>query len=146
MISTFTCFDDIAQLIEQEFVVSSSVQALLHVAVELIHHPLHICVLVLLDTRHIETVTPQSDINREQATSATLQKINNNNLRMRCKSLNEREIIFLILILIFHSQKQSHSSQHYPKPHSCIPLHCCILAQGTLPSPKTRPPEPHSSD
>lgn len=44
-----TCFDDVTQLIEQEFVVSSSVQALLYVAVEFIHHTLHICVLVLLD-------------------------------------------------------------------------------------------------
>lgn len=51
IISPFTCFDDVAQLIEQEFVVSSSVQALLHVAVEFVHHALHICVLVLLDTR-----------------------------------------------------------------------------------------------
>lgn len=50
--STFTCFDDVTQLIEQEFVVSSSVQALLHVAVEFVHHTLHICVLVLLDERH----------------------------------------------------------------------------------------------
>lgn len=48
----FTCFDDVGQLVEQEFVVSSSVQALLHVAVELVHHALHVCVLVLLDTRH----------------------------------------------------------------------------------------------
>lgn len=52
IMSTSTCFNDVAQLIEQEFVVSSSVQALLHVAVEFVHHTLHICVLVLLDTRH----------------------------------------------------------------------------------------------
>lgn len=52
IIATFTCFDDVTQLIEQEFVVSSSVQALLHVAVEFVHHTLHICVLVLLDARH----------------------------------------------------------------------------------------------
>lgn len=59
MWSTFTCFDDVAQLIEQEFVVSSSVQTLLHVAVEFVHHALHICVLVLLDARHTEIATPQ---------------------------------------------------------------------------------------
>ncbi len=61
--SPFTCFDDVAQLIEQEFVVSSSVQALLHVAVEFVHHTLHICVLVLLDARHTEIATPQPRIN-----------------------------------------------------------------------------------
>lgn len=63
--SQFTFFDDVAQLIEQEFVVSSSVQALLHVAVEFVHHTLHICVLVLLDTRHTEIVTPEPCKNTE---------------------------------------------------------------------------------
>lgn len=58
----FTCFNNVAQLIEQEFVVSSSVQALLYVAVQFIHHALHIRVLVLLDTRHTEIATPQPRI------------------------------------------------------------------------------------
>lgn len=62
---TSTCFDDAAQLIEQEFVVSSSVQALLHVAVEFKHHALHICVLVLVDTRHTQIATSQFCINTE---------------------------------------------------------------------------------
>lgn len=50
--AAFTCFDDVTKLVEQELVVSSSVQTLLHVAVQFVHHSLHICVLVLLDTRH----------------------------------------------------------------------------------------------
>lgn len=45
-----TCFDDVAQLIQQEFVVSACVQPLFHVTVELINHALHVRVLVLLDT------------------------------------------------------------------------------------------------
>lgn len=61
----FTCFDDVGQLVEQEFVVSSSVQALLHVAVELVHHALHVCVLVLLDTRHTDIAIPAFPINTE---------------------------------------------------------------------------------
>lgn len=75
---TFTCFDDVAQLIEQEFIVSSSVQALLYVAVEFVHHALHICVLVLLDTRHKEIGSVQSCTNTEieyqNSASATRQK------------------------------------------------------------------------
>lgn len=75
---TFTCFDDVAQLIEQEFIVSSSVQALLYVAVEFVHHTLHICVLVLLDTRHKEIGSVQSCTNTEieyqNSASATRQK------------------------------------------------------------------------
>lgn len=59
IVSPPTCFDDAAQLIEQKFVVSSCVQPLLHVAVEFIHHTLHICVLVLLDTRHPDITAPQ---------------------------------------------------------------------------------------
>lgn len=65
VISAFTCLDDVAQLIEQELIVSSSVQALLYVAVELVHHALHICVLVLLDTRHKEIGSAQSCANTE---------------------------------------------------------------------------------
>lgn len=57
----FTCFDDVTKLVEQEFVVSSSVQTLLHVAVQFVHHSLHICVLVLLDTRHSTQVASQLD-------------------------------------------------------------------------------------
>lgn len=54
-----TCFDDVTELVEQELVVSSSVQTLLHVAVQFVHHSLHICVLVLLDTRHsTQVATP----------------------------------------------------------------------------------------
>lgn len=45
-----------------------------------------------------------------------------------------------------HSQRQSHSSQHYPPPYPYTPLHCCILALGSPRSPERRPPEPHSSD
>lgn len=85
IMSTFTCFDDVAQLIEQEFVVSSSVQALHHVAVEFVHHTLHICVLVLLDTRRTDIATPQLCINTEiefqHSARATTEKKRDNNLQ-----------------------------------------------------------------
>lgn len=57
----FTCFDDVTKFVQQEFVVSSSVQTLLHVAVQLVHHSLHVCVLVLLDTRHSTQVATPLD-------------------------------------------------------------------------------------
>lgn len=52
---SLTCFDDVAQFVQQEFVVSARVQPLLHVAVELVNHALHISVLVLLDTTDTHT-------------------------------------------------------------------------------------------
>lgn len=45
-----------------------------------------------------------------------------------------------------HSQRRSHSSQHYRTPHPCTPLHCCLSAQGSIPSPARRPLELRSSD
>lgn len=70
----FTCFDDVTKLVEQEFVVSSSVQTLLHVAVQFVHHSLHICVLVLLDTRHSTQVATPLDSLQNRAAAACLKR------------------------------------------------------------------------
>ena len=125
--SSFTFFDDVAQLIEQEFVVSSSVQALLHVAVEFVHHTLHIWVLVLLDTRHTDIATPQLCINTE----IEFPKIN---MLQSVLLLQQLAITQTGRILLnervsssCHSQRHSHSSQYYPPPHPYTPLHWCML-------------------
>lgn len=133
--SSFTFFDDVAQLIEQEFVVSSSVQALLHVAVEFVHHTLHIWVLVLLDTRHTDIATPQLCINTE----IEFPKINmlQSVLLLQQLAITQTGRFFLNErgSSSCHSQRHSHSSQHYPPPHPYTPLHWCMLAKGSPCSP-----------
>lgn len=42
-----TYFNDATQFIEEQLVIASCVQTLLYVAVQLIHHSLHIRILVL---------------------------------------------------------------------------------------------------
>lgn len=74
--SAFTRSDDFAQLIKQDSGVSSTVQALLHVAVEFMHHTLHICVLVLLDARHTEITFPPCSEHRCRISTATIENVN----------------------------------------------------------------------
>lgn len=99
----FTCFDYVGQLIEQKFVISSSVQPLLHEAVQFIHHTLHVCVLVLLDTtQNIKTME----------TTCTLWHIliYTFHRKGRYFFLTEgKNIIFLPLTKIFSSTTRWHS-------------------------------------